>query len=505
MEKPDKNYSSSHGSDSGSSDDDDDDLDNDEKELKPYRPELENVTSQKILMFIPPANSPPHPRTVLFVNDPNLNANTIGKKVKTEEVEITEKKYMFLYKAYKNLPLCLSEPMKFNGVIRSKLFDNTNIVWKLMKQDRMFPFLETLNKYQKFNHFPMTWQLSRKDNLYRNFFNMKTKFPNDYKYMPETYVLPNDYDIFMNEKLKDFNLSDKTKLWLLKPVASSRGRGIRLLTDIENIPKKILVTHYIYNPHLINGRKYDLRLYLLVTGYTPLKIYLFNNGLARFCSEEYDLNPEKMSDRYIHLTNYSINKTSLNFEQNDSVTDEFGDKWTLFTLRNYFKKNNLDFDKVWEKIKDIIVKVILSVTDIAIPTIKPFKLSSGNLFELYGVDILLDDTLNPWLMEVNLNPSLNCDSKLDLTIKSKLLTDIFNIIGAIPFSHDGKFIPLEKPNEYKDAVDEAVIESLCEFERPTGGFQRLFPLKENIKYYSQFIEDPQEENLALWKEMTKSK
>ena len=76
---------------------------------------------------------------------------------------------MFLYKAYKNLPLCLSGPMKFNGVIRSKLFDNTNIIWKLMKQDRMFEFLRELNYYQRFNHFPMTWQLSRKDNLYRNY------------------------------------------------------------------------------------------------------------------------------------------------------------------------------------------------------------------------------------------------------------------------------------------------------------------------------------------------
>ena len=269
MEKDEKNSDSSQ---SNSSYDDDDDMDEEECELVPYRPELENVRVQKLTLLIPPSSGPSHPRTVFFINDPSLNENLpLNNNYKTVDVEITEKKYMFLYKAYKNLPLCLSEPMKFNGVIRSKLFDNTNIVWKLMKQDRMFPFLETLNKYQKFNHFPMTWQLSRKDNLYRNFFNMKTKFPNDYKYMPETYVLPNDYDIFMNEKLKDFNLSDKTKLWLLKPVASSRGRGIRLLTDIENIPKKILATHYIYNPHLINGRKYDLRLYLLVTGYTPLK------------------------------------------------------------------------------------------------------------------------------------------------------------------------------------------------------------------------------------------
>jgi hypothetical protein len=334
---------------------------------------------------------------------------------------------------------------------------------------------------------------------------MQVKFPDDYKYMPETYVLPRDYDVFVNEKLKDFDLNDKTKLWLLKPVASSRGRGIRLLTDLDNIPKKILATHYIYNPHLINGKKYDLRLYLLVTGYAPLKIYLFDNGLARFCSEEYDLDPEKMSDSYIHLTNYSINKTSSKFEANDSVDDEFGDKWTLQTLKRHFDRNKLDFNAVWTKIKDIIVKIILSVTDIAIPLIKSFKLSSGNLFELYGVDILLDDTLNPWLMEVNLNPSLNCDSQLDLKVKSKLLTDIFNIIGAIPFSHDGKFTPMDKPNEYKDAVEEGVTESLCEFERPTGGFQRLFPLKENIKYYSQFINKPEEENLALWKVMLNSK
>jgi hypothetical protein len=349
----------------------------------------------------------------------------------------------------------------------------------------------------------MTWQLSRKDNLYNNYFKLHSKFPKDFHYMPETYCLPRDYDIIA-EKVKDLDLTDIKNLWLVKPVASSRGRGIRLLTDMESLPKKnkYIVTHYVYNPHLINGKKYDLRLYLLVTGYTPLKVYLFDNGLARFCSEKYDLDPEKMQDKYIHLTNYSINKTSENFEQNDSVDQEFGDKWTLHTLKNHFEKNGLNFNKVWEKIKDIIVKVVISVTDLAIPLIKQFELSSGNLFELYGVDILLDETLEPWLMEVNLNPSLNCDSQLDLKVKSHVLTDIFNIIGAIPFSHDGKFTPMDKPNIYKSPVEEGVTESLCEFERPTGGFHRLFPLKNNIEYYSKFIENPGEENIALWKKMT---
>ena len=108
-------------------------------------------------------------------------------------------------------------------------------------------------------------------------------------------------------------------------------------------------------------------------------------------------------------------------------------------------------------------------------------------------------------MEVNLNPSLNCDSQLDLKVKSHVLTDIFNIIGAIPFSHDGKFIPMDKANVYKDSVEEGVIESLCEFERPSGGFHRLFPLKNNIEYYKKFIENPGDENIALWKKMLSSK
>ena len=329
---------------------------------------------------------------------------------------------------------------------------------------------------------------------------MKNKFPQDYNYMPETYILPKDSDIF-NEKIKDFSLDDKEKLWLIKPVASSRGRGIRLLTDINTIPKKTLITHYIYNPHLINGKKYDLRLYLLVTGYCPIKIYLYDNGLARFCSEEYDLNPEKMNDRYIHLTNYSINKTSANFIKNDSTNEEIGDKWTIITLKKYFIENNLDFTSVWNKIKDIIIKIILSVSDVAITTFKQFKLRSNNLFELYGVDILLDEKLNPWLMEVNLNPSLNCDSKLDLKVKSKLLTDIFNIIGVIPFTHDGKFTPFEQLNEYKDSKEEAITESLCEFARPTGDFERVFPLKNNIDYYKKFVSNPDIENTALWEKM----
>lgn len=54
-----------------------------------------------------------------------------------------------------------------------------------------------------------------------------------------------------------------------------------------------------------------------------------------------------------------------------------------------------------------------------------------NCFELLGFDILIDKALNPWLLEVNLSPSLACDSMLDQRIKSNVISDLFNLAGII--------------------------------------------------------------------------
>ena len=105
----------------------------------------------------------------------------------------------------------------------------------------------------------------------------------------------------------------------------------------------------------------------------------------------------------------------------------------------------------------------------------------------------------------NINPSLNCDDDIDLKVKSKLITDICNIIGLIPYTHDKREKPLDKYNYYINGIEEAVTESLCEFVRPTGGFERIFPLVDNIEHYKKFIDKPGEQNLSLWDNMMKYK
>lgn len=84
----------------------------------------------------------------------------------------------------------------------------------------------------------------------------------------------------------------------------------------------------MHKPYLIDNLKFDLRIYVLVYGVDPLRVFVFREGLARFATEEYT-GPYKnnLDNLYMHLTNYAINKNSENFEANeDSADDETGSK-----------------------------------------------------------------------------------------------------------------------------------------------------------------------------------
>ena len=93
----------------------------------------------------------------------------------------------------------------------------------------------------------------------------------------------------------------------------------------------------------------------------------------------------------------------------------------------------IDLNLMWSKIYDVIIKSIISIDHIITPATKKIVSNRTNCFELFGFDILIDSELRPWLMEVNLSPSLTCDSPLDHAIKSNLIADTFNLIGIRKF------------------------------------------------------------------------
>ena len=90
-------------------------------------------------------------------------------------------------------------------------------------------------------------------------------------------------------------------------------------------------------------------------------------------------------------------------------------------------------DLMWSRIYDVILKTLSCGDSYVLQAMKKNGMYRSNCFEVFGFDILLDSDLKPWLIEVNLSPSLSPDSPLDMTIKTNLLTDTFNLCGIRRF------------------------------------------------------------------------
>ena len=195
----------------------------------------------------------------------------------------------------------------------------------------------------------------------------------------------------------------------------SCGRGIKIIhnNNYNTVPKNkpCVIQRYIKDPYLIDGRKFDLRLYVLVTSFDPLRVYLFNDGLVRFSSYKYSSSTKDMHCRYIHLTNYSINKkckTSTQAPRNNEQEEQGNCKWSLSSLWTYLKNVHgaAQVKKCQKEVEDLITKSLIAADAEMTPVIQRLTKMSGVCFELFGVDVLLDKKLKAWLIEFNVAPSL---------------------------------------------------------------------------------------------------
>ena len=232
----------------------------------------------------------------------------------------------------------------------------------------------------------------------------------NFNFTPMTYVLPKE----MDQLQKDME-ADRRQWWIIKPAASAQGKGIYITNNFNDIQGKqsLVASHYIDRPLLINGLKFDMRIYVAIMSINPLRIYIYEEGLTRFatCKYQYPYFDTK-DNRFMHLTNYSVNKFNKKaFVQNDDPDNEcFGSKWSISGLRKALRDQGIDDQVIFKRIDDIVIKTIISAEPLLNNAFEMFVPHRNNCFELLGFDILVDEKLNPWLLEVNLSPSLTCDS-----------------------------------------------------------------------------------------------
>jgi len=392
-----------------------------------------------------------------------------------------------------------------------------------------------LNEMVKINQFPAMHELGRKDNLFKNYAAMRKKFgKSEFNFMPLTFMLPAD-----RKKIIRYMAKHQEQFWIVKPPNLFCGMGIRVVNKFLDIPNKkslLCVQNYIRNPFLINNLKFDLRIYVLVKSVDPLRVYVYEEGLTRFATEEYTNDPDVISNNFIHLTNFSINKESGNFVNNSNPEEPEGSKWTLSSLWKYFRSRGIDTDSIWTKIIDIVIKSILSAHEQLTNVFREQVTSCYSCYKLLGYDILLDEKLKPHLIEINTIPSLAAKADtIDSYVKNPLVAEMFNLAGfhipkqlafksgAIileklglgadsikPLGHDKRLYTKtlndedsEKQNEYvqcdRDDYLDTILEDLTPYDvrqlimmedevAQTKMFTKVWPTPETFKYFQYLTE-----------------
>ncbi|CAM9736852.1 unnamed protein product [Ascophyllum nodosum] len=416
---------------------------------------------------------------------------------------------------------------------------------------------------QRINSFPRTYECTRKDALSKNMNRMRQVHgERHFDFVPRGYVLPAE-----RETIRDA-MAGSDEAWIVKPASSACGRGIFITKNFSDMPDKAwtgsegkwIAQRYVEDPLLLDGLKFDLRLYVAVTSFRPLRIYIHEEGLCRLATEPYSSKTSSFGNRFVHLTNYSVNRRSSRYEPGSigvdgdgggiSCKDAFfetstttaskgntavgnrlsippragtsasnttpsadamnsaeskaargfgsvrqrapcegahvigvesddhchregdvagvgdrrcfdgrelqgeaaqssekcvrgttsmpsrsvskgatGSKWSLATLWKRLSGMGVDVPALRAEIHDVVIKTLVAIEVQVSSAVTLLGIPRGACFEMFGFDVLVDRNLKPHLLEVNFAPSLNTDSSLDLSVKSRVVADLLTLVG----------------------------------------------------------------------------
>lgn len=240
-------------------------------------------------------------------------------------------------------------------------------------------------------------------------------------------------------------------IWLLKPTNLNRGRGVHLFQTLEELNKLIVncmqrdaerkslsfvIQKYIEEPLLINERKFDIRMWMLVT--QELDFYLFKEGYLRTSSKKYIVDSNDIDNRFVHLTNNAIQ-----VHGEDYGKFEDGNQMSFAAFQKYLNTHHPEKAisveaEILPKIKNIVRKSVLAVKK---------KLNSENrkyCFEIFGYDFILDADFNVWLIEVNTNPCLEESSPLLTALLNRMLDNAFKLTVDVMFPPSPQYMQLPK-------------------------------------------------------------
>lgn len=328
-------------------------------------------------------------------------------------------------------------------------------------------------------------------------------FKEDYGFIPNTFILPEDIKAY-----KRFLDTENNPILLAKPSKGRGGQGIFFVKSYKDLDQESMsdyeyvAQHYIPNPFLIDKKKFDFRLYLMIKGVENMEAYIASEGMVRFCTEEYVdpepkgepnsdedgdliLNFEEKKDNLMgHLTNYCLNKESKKYVNNNNFHEaDNGTKRLLTNVLKVIESMGVDLTKFNENVKDICTKLVIALRPHIVNTyhyeIGLEGKANQNCFHILGLDLMLDEDHKLWVLEINCFPSFNyfcnqiiIDEKTKKRIKIKQVSELDKHIKTMIVKGAVQIMRGEEGGDKSEGV-----------------FKQVYPPKDKEKYGKYSVYD----------------
>ncbi len=255
-------------------------------------------------------------------------------------------------------------------------------------------------------------QINAKDLMIKNLEKMVKKFGEaEFPFVIPSFVLPEELNVFKTHWEHSLD-----KVWVVKPVMGSNSRGVYAVTHWNQIqlPEtgNVVVQKYIANPYLINGAKTEFRVYVVVTGWNPIRAYISYDGIVKVGLSNFSMALDTLNDPCIHFrpTGKRMNEC-LPENSKESVlhlkSEEPGffdmNSHTLDILKNKDPKFNLD--RFMEQVNDAVIKILFSIEQKTLDKFIKKWPSSYSSFNFQSFDFFMDANYKVWLNEVNGSPT----------------------------------------------------------------------------------------------------
>lgn len=224
-------------------------------------------------------------------------------------------------------------------------------------------------------------------------------------FWPESFNLPQDKAAFARFRAG----CPADQVFIVKPPSLYGGRGIRLTrSPDETGADECVVQRYLDRPYLIDGHKFHIRLYVLVTSVAPLRAYVYREGIVRIAPEPYGLSDEDLRHAAAHITNTALHLGHPQLKVSTDPNEEnVGHVWSLSAALARMAAEGLAREATWMRLRDLVCRLLRVMNDGGV-----FAAQAGEHARycfppaLFGLDVLMDRDGRPWLLECQRNPAM---------------------------------------------------------------------------------------------------